>query len=123
MGASAAATALLGSGLLTPTRVFGDHQEASPRPIPGGLPLLQFVCGSSDPTIFHVFPPGNGVELSTITDFRGDVGATEIQGTGTGMDTRTGQATSLVFDTDMRFMQGQFIGLDGREHEGTFGFL
>jgi hypothetical protein len=122
VGASVAATALLGSRLLIPKRVFANDRVAAPRPIPGGTAFLS-LCGSPDPTVFHAYSPEAGAELSTITDFNGVVGATEITGTGTGVDTRTGRTTRLFFDTDMRFMRGEFIGLDGREHEGTFGFL
>ena len=29
----------------------------------------------------------------------------------------------LLFDTDMRFMQGIYVGQDGAVHRGTFGFV
>jgi hypothetical protein len=122
VGTSAAAGALLGSRLLMPKLVFAHEDMLAPRPIPGGLPLLQ-LSGIPDPTIFHVFGVEPGQELSTITDFDGLVGAAEISGTGTGTNTRPGEATKLFFDTDMRFMKGEFIGLDGEEQDGTFGFI
>ena len=31
--------------------------------------------------------------------------------------------TSYDFDTDMRFMQGTYVGLDGRVRKGSFGFV
>lgn len=46
-----------------------------------------------------------------------------VRGTGTGWNTETGRSTALLFDSDNRFMRGQYIGADGEEHEGTFGFV
>jgi hypothetical protein len=73
--------------------------------------------------VFHVFLPGHGNEPSTITDFNGFIGIAEIQGTGTGTDTHTGATASLLFDTDTRFMQGVYVGVDGKKHRSTFGFV
>jgi hypothetical protein len=64
-------------------------------------------------TPFHVMFP-DSEEPSSITDFNGFVGATDIQGTGT---------SGLLFDLDMRFMKGVYVGMDGRVHRGTFGFV
>ena len=37
---------------------------------------------------------------------------------------KTGEQQSFPFtDTDMRFMTGTFISVDGQEHQGTFGFV
>jgi len=91
---------------------------AAPRPIPGGI--QPFGPGTE---LFHVFLIGPGVEESTITDFHGSIGAAEIQGTGTGANTHTGKKDALLFDVDMRFMQGTYIGVDGEKHHGTFGFV
>jgi hypothetical protein len=46
-----------------------------------------------------------------------------VSGTGTGTNTNTGAPTRLVFDADVRFMQGQYIGMNGQNHEGTFVFV
>ena len=62
--------------------------------------------------------PGIGFEMSTITDFDGVVGGSETRGTARGSD-----GTSYSFDCDMRFMQGLYVGLDGRRHFGSFGFI
>jgi hypothetical protein len=67
----------------------------------------------------HLYFVGVGMESSTITDFKGAVGAAVVDGTG--MNPSTGE--SLNFDTDMRFMQGVFRGKDGHSHEGTFAFI
>lgn len=73
-------------------------------------------------TPFHVLLPGTG-EPGTITDFNGVLGLAAVSGTGTGTNTDTGESTRLVFDADMRFMQGQYIGVKGQNHEGTFVFV
>ena len=105
-GAAAAAAT---SSLWFPT--LAEAAGSDPVPIPGG-----FAPG------FHVFL-GPEVEPSSIFNFRGVVGVAVVQGTGTGTNTRTGERTALLFDSDNRFMQGEYIGMDGLRHEGTFGFV
>ena len=61
----------------------------------------------------HVLPPAIGFEMATITDFRGVIAAAEIQGTAQGTD-----GTPYTFDTDMRFMQGTYVGMDGGSTRG-----
>ncbi len=95
---------------------WGDG--AAPRHIAGGTQFL-----GTGTEVFHVFVPGRGNEPSTIFDFDGFVGIAMVDGTGTGTDTRTGATTRLTFDNDMRFMQGAYIGVDGKKHRGTFGFI
>jgi len=56
--------------------------------------------------------------MSTITDFNGVVGAADMQGTAEGSD-----GTTYSFDADMRFMQGLYVGTDGRLRLGSFGFV
>ena len=53
-----------------------------------------------------------------MTDFVGVVGGSETRGTAHGSD-----GSTHVFDCDMRFMQGLYVGLDGRQHIGSFGFI
>ena len=86
------------------------------RPIPGGF-NANFELVPQNPLI-HVLPPAMGFEMATITDFKGVVAATEIQGTAQGSN-----GSSFTFDADMRFMQGAYVALDGRVHENTFGFV
>ena len=114
---------VLGSGLRLPAPAYADDDlpGVAPRPIPGGLTGEQFGI-TGDTELFHVFPPAPGFELSTITDFNGFVGAAHIKGTGTGTNPETGDSR-LFFDADMRFMRGRYIGVDGRQHDGTFGFI
>jgi hypothetical protein len=72
---------------------------------------------------FHVFG-GPGQEPSTIGNFKGSSGIAIINGTVTRTNIKTGEQQSFPFtDTDMRFMTGAFVGADGKEHQGTFGFV
>ena len=89
---------------------------AGPKPIPGGF-SASFTPVPSNPAA-HVFQPLKGGELNTIGDFNGFVAATEIQGMATGSD-----GSKYSFDTDMRFMQGSYVGTDGKLAHGTFGFV
>jgi hypothetical protein len=106
----------LGSGLLRPA-LAGIRWEFAPVPIPaGGGP-------------FHVFPPGfNGVpidaEPATITNFNGFVGLSYPSGMVTQANTKTGEVLKLPFlDSDMRFMQGEFVGANGVAYQGTFALV
>jgi hypothetical protein len=110
-GGVAAAAAVLGAshwsaGLLH----AAEPVPAAPRPIPETIPG----------TPFHILFPGQGEPLS-ITDFNGAFGIAHIQGSGTG--TLAGTSESLLFDADMRFMQGEYVGVDGRHYHSTFGFV
>jgi hypothetical protein len=114
--------AVVGAGLLpgvTPHVMFGGIRSASgatPLPIPGGTDLL------GDGRIFHVFLPATGAEPSTITDFNGFVGWAAVGGMGT--HTPAGQSPEhLPFESDMRFMVGDFTGTDGKTHHGAFAFI
>ena len=122
--AAGAAGVAIGWGMLSPSlaRADDDDDEGEethdPRPIPGGV--QPFGAGTE---VFHVFLPGAGAEPSTITDFKGFVGLAAVGGMGTGIDKATGKKTRLVFDADVRFMKGDFVGLDDEQHHGTFGFI
>jgi hypothetical protein len=95
------------------------------RPIPGGTQVGPF-------GFFHFYFPtaanpvgatdtienGRG-DPSLITDFNGFIGAGEW-GPGTGKD----QASNTLFwQADVRFMDGEYIGLDGRHRQGAFAFI
>src|SRR5262249_2792781 len=69
---------------------------------------------------FSVVFFGLGLDPSVITDFNGFVGVADVQGTGTATNP-DGSTEKLLFDTDMRFMSGAYIGQDGAVHKGTFG--
>lgn len=113
--AAGATGVVLASGLWMPGSVLADNP--APKPIPGGFKAFG--------KFFHVDPssPGPGAENSTIFDFHGSLGAADVRGTGTGTDPTTGATSSLLFDVDMRFMQGVYIGMDGETHTGTFSFI
>jgi hypothetical protein len=96
----------------------------APVPIPGGTPGL----GGA----YHVFgpaPAGMGgdpidAEPSTITNLNGFVGLAYITGMVTQTNTKTGATARYPFrDSDMRFMQGNFRGTDGRVHQGGFALV
>jgi hypothetical protein len=114
-GAGVAAAALAGASVLSPTRMLAAKPvNAAPKPIPNGMTL-----GGQ---LFHVYFFGPGKEPATITDFNGFVGVAEVQGTGTATN-HDGSTETLLFDTDMRFMKGVYVGQDGAVHKGTFGFV
>lgn len=122
--------ALAGSGLLTGVSRSAvlnsaasinsgrkSTTSATPLPIAGGLQLL----GPSGP-LFHVFLPATGVEPSTITDFNGFVGWAAVGGMGT--HTPLGEAPAHIpFESDVRFMLGEFVGADGKNHHAAFAFI
>ncbi|HEY7031708.1 MAG TPA: hypothetical protein VH482_10290 [Thermomicrobiales bacterium] len=122
VGASAL---VLAAGRLGQHRVAAQTPTAEPRPIPGGIDL-----GGGN--LIHVYDYSQGFEPASITDFRGFVGIHHLRGEGTvtggggggsGISTPTATGDRLSYDTDMRFMKGTFVGKDGQEHEGTFGFV
>jgi hypothetical protein len=105
----------MGAGLLRPARaVAAKSFDATPKPVPGG-----FTFGSQH---FHTSSFGPGREPATITDFNGFVGVADVRGTGSAANP-DGSTETLLFDTDMRFMTGVYVGQDGADHEGTFGFV
>ena len=106
---------LAGASLLDPSSALAGANPA-PRPIPGGLDQ-KFMPVPKNPFI-HVQSPGIGSEMSTITDFKGVVAGSQIRGKARGSD-----GTTFDFDTDMRFMYGTYVGLDGRMRKGAFGFI
>ena len=88
-----------------------DASGKDPVAIPGG-----FFPG------YHAFL-GPGVEPSSVFNYHGTTGVAAVQGTGTGWNTETQESTPLLFDSDNRFMRGEYVGMDGKEHKGTFGFI
>jgi len=119
---TAAGTAGLGmiSGLgVSKLAARAQAGSGEPKPIPGGV--LPFgVAVHHFPLSLSVGKPLSEIhDPSEITDFNGFVGGTHILGAGSG----TGFAQTLAFQTDMGFMQGEFVGEDGNHHHGTFVFI
>ena len=108
------ATALGASVLRAPAAWAKSGSVVVPKPTTNVLSL-----GGLD---FHLTSFGPGMDPSSITDFNGFVGVADVQGTGTATNP-DGSQHPLLFDTDMRFMDGQFVGVDGKVHQGVFGFV
>lgn len=47
----------------------------------------------------------------------------KVGGRVTRKDTVKGTTERLPFDIDNRFMLGTYVGIDGKRHHGTFGFI
>ena len=115
-GSAGAAGLLLGSGLLQQLPALAAPPgTGQPKPIPGGITV--------GGTTFHLFLPGPGAEPSTITDLNGFSGVAVLDGTWAATGTPTGGVSSGVWEADMRFMKGLFVGTDGRRRQGAFGFI
>jgi len=120
---TAAGTALvgatLGSGLWNKA-MAAPKGAFAPVPIPGGSPFLGGSCHIFRQTAFDPID----AEPTTITNLNAFVGLAYISGMVTQTDTKTGQTARYPFlDSDMRFMQGDFRGTDGRIHQATFAFI
>jgi hypothetical protein len=105
------------SGGVTPSLVALGG--ATPQPI--ALPLAFAGSPFGGPDIYQNFPgpadapPPVGNEPNQITDFYGSYGGARVQGTGT-----DGSGNTLLWDADLRFMQGTYRGVDGNFYRGTF---
>jgi hypothetical protein len=115
-GSAGAAGLLLGSGLLGRLPALAAPPgTGQPKPIPGGIT----VGGRT----FHLFLPGPGAEPATITDLNGFSGVAVVDGTWAATGTPTGGVASGVWEADMRFMKGLFVGTDGLRRQGAFAFI
>ena len=110
-GAGLGAAGFLGGQVFGAGPALAARSAGAPRHIPGGI--QPFGPGTE---VFHVFLPGTG-EPNTITDFNGFVGVGNVDGVG------AGDNAGLSFDVDNRFIAGEYIALDGRHFNATFGFL
>lgn len=108
-GAGLGAAGLLGTQVIGASPALAAQRAGDPRPIPGGIQPF-----GPNTEVFHLFPPGAG-EPNSITDFNGFIGVANIDG--------AGNIPGLSFDVDIRFITGEYIALDGRHSEATFGFL
>jgi len=125
--AGAGAGLVLSSGL--GVRALADEAAhpfcpAVPRPIPhttGPNKLHFFFPGPVDTS--PMTSPNVGHDPSIITDFKGVIAQADLQLSGMGTNLNTGASATYDFHTDMRFMDGVFVGLDKEEHRGTIGFI
>jgi hypothetical protein len=110
---SIAATAAVG---LVPGSVLAARRPSSAPPKPtSNLTVLNGLG-------FHFTNFGPGIDPSSIGDFKGQVGVADVQGTGTATYA-DGSTERLLFDTDMRFMSGSYVGFDGAVHSGAFALV
>ena len=109
-----AAAGIAGAGLLWPLEASAAPKVSAPKWTTNVVSL-----GGLD---FHLTFFGAGVDPSSLTDFSGVVGVAQVQGTGTARS-RDAKSETLLFDTDMRFASGRYIGQDGFEHTGSFIFV
>ena len=116
--ATGATALVVGNGLWLPA-VAGAAPKGDDRARPISIHPISDDFGL--PVDLFVDYPAFGKEVSTVTDFNGNVAAAEVQGMGTG--TQNGQTNRYYFDADMRFMDGVYVGMDGHTRQGTFGFI
>jgi hypothetical protein len=109
---SIAATAAV--GLVPGSILAANSSSAPPKPTSNAVTL--------DGKTFHFTNFGPGVDPSSIGDFNGEVGVADVRGTGTATY-RDGSTEQLLFDTDMRFMSGVYVGFDGAVHKGAFALV
>jgi hypothetical protein len=115
----------VGSAFGLPATASAASGHADPRAIPGGttidgLGLFHFYFPTSSNPVgsLDTIESGRG-DPSTITDFNGFLGGGEFGG-GTGKD---GHGTTLYWAADVRFMDGEYVGVDGHHHQGAFAFV
>jgi hypothetical protein len=122
-GAASAAVAMFGAGLLQPSRaIAAPHTGRLPNPVPGGttidgLGTFHFYFPTANPFSTDTIESGGG-DPSTITDFNGKVGVSEMFG-GVG----TGSEGTQYWNSDVRFFDGEYVDVRGKHHQGTFAFI
>ena len=104
-----------GLGLLHPAAAFA-RAAGDPRPIPGGFDDT-FTPVPSNPVHPRAAAPGR---VRDVDDHRLHRCCRRA---GDPRSARGSDGSVYGFDTDMRFMQGTYVGLDGRLRKGSFGFI
>jgi len=127
--AGAGAGLMLGSKIGVPAWA-DDEDEERRRACP---PVARPIPHTTGPNKLHFFFPGPvdampvtsnvGHDPSIITDFSGVIAQADLNLSGTGTNLNTGESATYDFHTDMRFMDGVFVGLDNKQHRGTIGFI
>jgi hypothetical protein len=93
-------------------------------PPPGGAHF--YFPGPVDGSAVATDPSGahpEGRDPSVIFNFKGFIGAADLNLSGTGTDLTTGESAPYTFHTDMRFMRGVFVGTDEIERRASFAFV
>lgn len=93
-------------------------------PPPGGAHF--YFGGPVDGSAVATDPSGahpEGRDPSVIFNFQGFIGQADMKLTGTGTDLTTGATAPYQFHTDMRFMNGAFVGTDGIQRKASFAFV
>jgi len=108
------AGAAIGGGLLPASVMAAKPSNSAPKPTSSTVTL--------NGVTFQLSFFGSGIDPSSIGDFNGFVGVADVQGAGTATNP-DGSTETLLFDTDMRFMSGVYVGVDGAVHKGSFGFV
>jgi hypothetical protein len=121
-GAATVAVTAFG-GLWKPTRAIAAPPTGGlPRPIAhgtqlDGLGFFHFYLPTANPFSTDTIKGGHG-NPSTVGDFNGKVGVSEMFG-GTG----TGTEGNQFWNSDVRFMDGEYIDVNGAQRQGTFAFI
>jgi len=118
-----AASAIATGAVLAPEAwmpVFASEEFSPPNPIKGGtvigpFGLQHFYFPSPNPFSTLTIENKKG-DPSLIRDFNGFVGMGEWAGGKVA-------SSSMTWNADIRFMKGEFVGKDGEEHRGAFGFI
>jgi hypothetical protein len=111
-------TALVGGAAMT-APMWGSIVAEAAGTLPDPRPIPQ----TFDDSPFHLNLISATTEPSSITDFKGIVGGADLLGTGWGTDMATGKRTFMFTAIDNRFMKGTYVGVDGKQHRATFGFV
>jgi hypothetical protein len=91
-----------------------------PGPVSGGAtPFDPCTLTPVDPSGVH----SEGRDPSVIFNFKGFIGQADLCLSGTGTDLTTGASAPYQFHTDMRFMDGVFVGTDLVERRASFVFV
>jgi hypothetical protein len=116
----------VGSGLGLPALARASAPgQVAPRPIPGGtqidgLGFFHFYFPTATNPVGSTDTVENGRgDPSLISDFNGFIGLGDWGG-GTGKDQN---GDTLYWAADLRFMDGEYIGLDGRHRQEAFAFV
>jgi len=117
------ASALATGSVLAPETwlpAFAAEEFSPPNPITGGTVLpFQGLTGFYFPgpnPFSNITIENKKGDPSLIRDFNGFVGMGEWAGGPVA-------ASTMIWNADMRFMKGEYVGKDGEEHRGAFAFI